>query len=72
MDVDANTLLVSLLVGLVGAALLMYGKRQGRVPAIIVGAVMLVYPYFIGNAIVVIAIAGALILGLWGASRLGF
>ena len=72
MDLDGNSLLASLLVGLVGAAVLMYGKRQGRVPAIVVGAVMVVYPYFIGNAIVVIAIAAALVLALWGAGRLGW
>ena len=72
MDIDANSLLVSLLVGLVGTALFVYGKRQGRVPAMIVGAAMVVYPYFIGNVVIVIAIAVALVMALWGVTRLGW
>lgn len=72
MDLDANALLASILVGLVGAACFMYGRRQGRVPPMVVGALMVVYPYFVPNALVTLAIAVALLAALWGAVRLGW
>ncbi len=71
MDLDANSLLASLLIGLVGAACFMYGKRQGRFPQMLVGALMVVYPYFVSSVPVMVAIAAALLAGLWGAVRLG-
>jgi hypothetical protein len=72
MDIDANALLVSLLVGLIGTALFVYGKRQGRVSSMVVGVALVIYPYFIPNAVLVIGIAAALIMALWGARRLGW
>lgn len=72
MDLDANALLASILVGLVGAACFMYGKRQARVPPMVVGALMVVYPYFVPNALLTLAIGGVLLVALWGAVRLGW
>jgi hypothetical protein len=72
VDIDANALLVSLLVGLIGTALFVYGKRQGRVSSMVVGVALVIYPYFIPNTVLVIVIAAALMMALWGASRLGW
>jgi len=72
MDLDGNAVLASLFVGLIGTACFIYGRRQGRVPPMAVGAAMVVYPYFVPNASVVLAIAGVLLAALWGAVRLGW
>jgi hypothetical protein len=71
LNLDSNALLASLFIGLVGAACFMYGKRQGRLPAMVVGVVMCVYPYFVPNVIIMAAIAAVLLVGLWGIARLG-
>jgi hypothetical protein len=72
MDLDANALLASLFIGLVGAACFLYGRRQGRLPPMVAGAAMVVYPYFVPNVVVMIAIAVALLAAMWGAIRLGW
>ncbi len=71
MDFDANALLASIVPSSIGLVAFMYGKRQGRIPHIAVGLVLMVYPYFVSNILLMFAIAGALSLGLWLAVRLG-
>lgn len=71
MDFDANALLASLVPSSIGLVAFMYGKRQARVPHIAVGLVMMVYPYFVSNILLMFAIAGVLSLGLWLAVRMG-
>jgi hypothetical protein len=72
MVLDANALLASLLIGLVGAGCFMYGKRQGRVPPMIVGVLMCIYPYFVPSVVVMGVVAVVLLVALWGATRLGY
>ena len=62
---DASTLIVSLLVGLVGFALFVYGKKQRRMPHMGVGVVLMVYPYFVSGVLLNIAIFAGLIGLLW-------
>jgi hypothetical protein len=71
VDFDANALLASLVPSSIGLVAFMYGKRQGRVPHIAVGLVLMVYPYFVSNILLMFAIAGVLSLGLWLAVRMG-
>lgn len=71
MDLDANALLASFLIGLVGAACFVYGRKQARVPPMAVGVILVVYPYFVQNVGVMIAIAVALLAALWAITRLG-
>jgi hypothetical protein len=72
MNLDANSLLASMLIGSVGLGLLIYGKKQLRVPQIVVGIALLVYPYFVSNVLLMLGIAVAAIGALWGAIRLGW
>jgi hypothetical protein len=69
---DANEILASMLVGTLGAGLLVYAKKQERLPHGVVGVPLMVYPYFVPNVIAIAAIAGALLVALWGATRLGW
>jgi hypothetical protein len=72
MELDANSILASLLIGLVGVACFTYGRRQGRVPPMVAGAALVVYPYFVSNVGLMIAIAVAILASLWGVARLGW
>jgi len=72
VNLDGNSLLASLLIGLVGSACFLYGKRQGRVPQMLAGVVMVIYPYFVPNVAIMLAIAGGLLVALWGVVRLGY
>jgi hypothetical protein len=47
---DGTNLLASMFAGTVGAALMVYGKKQSRVPHLVVGLAMIAYPYFMPNA----------------------
>jgi hypothetical protein len=72
VDLDANVLLASLAVGCVGFVCFAYGKRQGRVPQMLAGVTLFVYPYFVSNALVTVGIAVVVLAALWLAVRLGW
>ena len=72
MNLDLSTIILGGFIGLIGAALVMYGRKEIRIPHIAVGLILLVYPYFVGNWVAVVAIAAALIGGLTFMSRLGY
>jgi hypothetical protein len=69
---DENALLASLFIGLVGAACFVYGRRQGRLPPMLAGVAMVVYPYFVPNVLAMAAIAVALLGAMVAAMRLGW
>jgi hypothetical protein len=69
---DANSLLASLLVSSIGLVLLRYGKKMARVPQIAVGIVLLVFPYFVGSAIWILAVGACLLALLWLAVNNGW
>jgi hypothetical protein len=70
MDEGTN-LLASMLAGTVGLALLVYGKKQTRIPQMVVGLLMMVYPYFMPNALFTGGVAVVLLGGLALAVRGG-
>ena len=66
---DGNTILAAVLIGVVGMALLVYAKRQARLPHGLVGIALMVYPYFVSNVFVTLGIAVTLLAALWGTTR---
>lgn len=72
MNLDLSTLLLGGFIGLIGLALVSYGRKELRIPHIVVGVILLVYPYFVGNLIASVVIAVALVAGLTLVSRLGY
>jgi hypothetical protein len=62
--VNANALLASVVVGSVGLGFFIYGKRQQRAPHLVVGLVLMVFPYLVGSvglmAIIAVALVGLL------------
>jgi hypothetical protein len=71
MPVDGNALLLSLAIGCIGLACFVYGKRQGRLPQMVAGAILMIYPYFVPNLLVMAAAGIVVITFLWIAVRLG-
>jgi hypothetical protein len=56
-------LFFGLLFGSIGTVYLIYGKRQSSVIHIVVGAILLVYPYLFSNAILIF-IVGAILTAI--------
>lgn len=71
VDLSPGSLFASLLIGSVGLVLFVYGKRQERMPQLVVGALLMVYPYFVSEVTSMIAVAVALVAGLALAVRNG-
>jgi hypothetical protein len=69
--VNANALLGSVVVGSVGLGFFMYGKRQQRIPHLVVGIVLMVFPYLVSSVSLMAIIAAGLIGLLAVASYVG-
>jgi hypothetical protein len=59
--VETSSLLWGLLFGSIGLGLFIYGKRQKAVVPLLCGLVLMVFPYFISNTILLIAIGVGLV-----------
>ena len=71
MGFDANALLLSMVVSGVGFVAFVYGKRQTRVPQMVAGLVLMVFPYFVSSAGWMLAVAVAVIGLMVAAIKLG-
>jgi hypothetical protein len=72
MHLDAGWLFASLIVSAVGFILLHYGRKMARVPHVLAGVGLLVYPYFVPGVAANLLI-GAGVVGLLAlAVRLGW
>jgi hypothetical protein len=60
---DTSSLLWGLLFGSIGLALFIYGKRQKTVVPLICGLVLMVFPYFVSNTILLVTL-GVVLMSL--------
>ena len=67
----ASSLIASIFVSGVGFVLFSYGKKLQRVPQMLCGILMLIYPYFVPDPLLMIAIAVGLGGLLWAALARG-
>jgi hypothetical protein len=65
-------LYVSLVISSIGFVLLAYGRKQARIPQLVVGLALLVYPYFVTALTPMLIVAAVLLGGLGVAVRLGW
>jgi hypothetical protein len=72
LNLDLSTLVVGIFISLIGAALLLYGRKQVRVPHIVAGLILIVFPYFVGIWWLAIVIAVVILAALAIISRLGY
>lgn len=68
---NATSLFASVVVGSVGFGFFLYGKRQRRIPHVLAGLAMMVFPYFVHSVALMGIIAAALVGLLALASYLG-
>ena len=71
MNIDGNSLLASLLIGSVGFVLFAYGKKQSRLPQMLAGVTLMVFPYFVTSPPLMLGIALGLLALLTLAVKLG-
>lgn len=68
MDLSAGPLIASLLIGSLGLGLFLYGKKAERMPQLVTGLTLMVFPYFVPGVLWMVAIAagviGALVLAV--------
>ncbi|HWB29159.1 MAG TPA: hypothetical protein VG736_01560 [Vicinamibacterales bacterium] len=69
---DPSSLFLDLVIGLVGLALFVYGRKASRGPQLVAGLLLMVYPYFVSSALQMFWIGAAIIAGLAGALWLGW
>jgi hypothetical protein len=53
---DTSLLLWGLLFGSIGLGFLIYGRKQGAVVPSVCGLALIVFPYFVSNTILLVAI----------------
>ena len=53
---NSSILLVAVLFGSVGLGYFVYGKKQNAIVPLVCGVVLMVFPYFVSNVILLIAI----------------
>jgi hypothetical protein len=63
--VTAGSIIASIFVSGAGFVLFSYGKKQQRMPHLCAGLVMLIYPYFITDALLMLGVAVMLSALLW-------
>jgi len=71
MHFESSSLIASLVVSSIGFVVFVYGKRQQRVPQVVVGLALMGFPYLVPSVAIMGAIAGVLLIGLWLAIRFG-
>jgi len=72
MEFSAGSLFASLLVSSVGFGIFIFGKKQERVPQLVVGGVMMAFPYMISDPLPMVGVGLGLIACLYGALRAGY
>lgn len=58
---NTSSLLWGLLFGSIGVGFFVYGKRQRAVVPLICGVALIIFPYFVANPILLVAIGAALV-----------
>ncbi len=72
MSFEPSTLFVSLMTSVVGYALFRYGRKQARLPQVIGGLALMVYPYFVDTFTSMLTIGVVICVGVWVALRMGW
>jgi hypothetical protein len=68
----AGWIFASLIISSIGFILLHYGRKMARLPQLVVGLGMMIYPYFVPGVLANVLVAAGLLAGLWLAVKLGW
>lgn len=72
LNLSLGSLVAGGFISLIGVAVLMYGRKEVRVPHIVAGAILVIFPYFVGLWWLELAIAAVVLAALALFSRLGW
>ena len=61
---QGTALLLSLFIGSAGFVCFAYGKKQRRLPQMLIGLAAMIYPYFVSSLALMLGVAAALAGGL--------
>lgn len=62
---DPNLLMLSLLFGMVGMGMFMYGKKAGRMVPLLAGVALMLLPYFISSVAILLLVCCGLTALPW-------
>ncbi len=62
MQLDTSSLLWALLFGSIGLGFFIYGRKQKRVVPLVCGLVLMIFPYFVANTILLVILGMALVV----------
>ncbi len=65
MDLDASTLIAGFLVSSAGFVLFTYGRKMQRLPQLVAGLLLMIFPYFAPSVLWMLLGAAAILGGLW-------
>jgi hypothetical protein len=71
IDLSAGWIMAGFLVSTVGFGLFLYGKKQARIPQLLAGIALMIFPGFVASPAAILAIGAALVGGMWMAVRAG-
>ena len=71
MGMSSTSLMTSMLVSTIGFGFFIYGKKQQRLPQILTGVALMVYPYFVDSAAWMLAVGAGAITAMYVAIRYG-
>lgn len=72
MNLDAGNLIAGFLVSGVGFVLFSYGRKMGRIPHVVIGLVLMIFPYFVPSVLLMLGICAVLCGLLYWATRAGY
>jgi hypothetical protein len=72
LDLSASYLVANFAVSGVGFVLFSYGRKMSRTPQVVIGLLLMVFPYFVPNVLVMLTIATLLCGLLYLAIRSGY
>ena len=62
---DMNLVMVSVIFGIIGMGMLMYGRKAGRMVPLGAGAGLMIVPYFIPSLMVLVIVGCGLMAAPW-------
>jgi hypothetical protein len=72
VNLDAGNLIAGFVVSGVGFVFFSYGRKMSRMPHVITGLVLMIFPYFVPNVLAMFGIAALLCVLLYMATRAGY